>query len=42
MSKKKCRSGEKLHTDHKLKAIKVGSPMAYQCIRCGKIVTSKE
>lgn len=40
MSKKKCRSGEKLHTDHKLKA--VGSPMAYQCIRCGKIVTSKE
>lgn len=37
MSKKKCRSGEKLHTDHKLKA--VGSPMAYQC---GKIVTSKE
>lgn len=39
---KKSLLGVARHTDHKLKLIKFGNPMVYQCVRCGKIVKSKE
>ncbi|MEK6877982.1 MAG: hypothetical protein AABY22_00160 [Nanoarchaeota archaeon] len=30
------------HTKHLLKAKKVGNPMIYQCLKCGKILKSKK